>query len=894
MKFDPMPRCSTCGRDIESCSCGPRPLLATETVASSGTQGSRSSGGISTTSSAESRFLPGTVLAGRYRIVALLGRGGMGEVYRADDLTLGQAVALKFLPEALAGNEAALARFRNEVRVARQVSHPNVCRVYDVGEVDGHLFLTMEYVDGEDLASLLRRIGRLPEDKALEIARRLCAGLAAAHEKGILHRDLKPSNVMLDGRGQVLLTDFGLAALATDVTGAESRNGTPAYMAPEQLAGKEATVRSDIYALGLVLYEIFTGKRPWDANSLAELVQARTHATPVTLSTLVRDIDPAVERVVERCLRAEPSQRPASALAVAGALPGGDPLAAALAAGETPSPEMVAAAGEGSGLAPRIAVPLLVAVIAGLAVVAVLCNRIVALPQMPALSPDVLAQKARDIVQKTGYNTAPADDAAGFDWGTGLINYIWDRDKSARWNEVLTRLPVLLYWYRQGDSALTAVSFHTDGLTPDLVDEGDPPFDEPGMVTMRLDSQGRLIRFEAMPPELEKSQAGAAPAIDWSGLFAAAGLDPAKLKTTEPLWTWQATSDTRAAWTGTWPETSQPLRVEAAALRGKPIGFRLIGPWTKASREPSPPTSAGQSIPLIIFIALGMFVCIACPLFARRNLRQGRGDRRGALRLAAFIFFVQMGIWLTLSHFAASIGTAAMCFIAICTSVFYAAVVWAIYLALEPYVRRYWPHALISWSSILSGNWKDPVVGRDVLFGTALAMAIALIDRLGDVVVPGGRGVPDICPTELLLGVRTTAGDLLLHVPGAVRTTLLFFFLLFLFRVLLRNAWLAGAAFTAMFTALNYFQGGQHLNGGVEALLINALVAAAVFRLGLLALGTGIFAVGLIQDLPVTLHASAWYFGNVLFVLAVVTALAMWGFRTAVAGQRFWKADLLD
>src|SRR5215471_5740912 len=156
----------------------------------------------------EGRFLPGTTLAQRYRIVALLGKGGMGEVYRADDLTLGQPVALKFLPEAAARDEDARARFRNEVRTARRVSHPDVCRVYDVGEVNGQTFLSMEYVDGEDLASLLRRIGRLPADKALEISRQLCAGLAAAHREGVLHRDLKPANVMLDGRGRAVMTDF--------------------------------------------------------------------------------------------------------------------------------------------------------------------------------------------------------------------------------------------------------------------------------------------------------------------------------------------------------------------------------------------------------------------------------------------------------------------------------------------------------------------------------------------------------------------------------------------------------------------------------------------------------------------------------------------------------------
>ena len=163
----------------------------------------------------EGRFVPGQILVARYRIVALLGKGGMGEVFRADDLRLGQPVAMKFLTEAIAQDGAAQARFHREVRLARQVSHPNVCRVFDIGETAGRPFLTMEYVDGEDLASLLRRIGRLPQDKAVDIARQLCAGLAAAHEAGVLHRDLKPANVMLDKRGKVRITDFGLAGLVT-------------------------------------------------------------------------------------------------------------------------------------------------------------------------------------------------------------------------------------------------------------------------------------------------------------------------------------------------------------------------------------------------------------------------------------------------------------------------------------------------------------------------------------------------------------------------------------------------------------------------------------------------------------------------------------------------------
>jgi serine/threonine-protein kinase len=204
-----------------------------------------------------------------------------------------------------------------------------------------------------------------PPTRRSKIARKLCAGLAAAHEKGVLHRDLKPANVMLDSRGQVLLTDFGLAALAEGIEAAEIRNGTPAYMAPEQLAGEEVTVRSDIYALGLVLYEIFTGKLRFESTTLARLIRAQRESNPVSPASLVRDLDPMVERVILRCLNSRSSLRPPSALAVAAALPGGDPLAAALAAGETPSPEMVAAAGEGEGLAPRISLALLIFTIAG-------------------------------------------------------------------------------------------------------------------------------------------------------------------------------------------------------------------------------------------------------------------------------------------------------------------------------------------------------------------------------------------------------------------------------------------------------------------------------------------------------------------------------------------------
>jgi serine/threonine protein kinase len=358
--------CRACGAPVSSLSQAPTAAVESPAAPVAAAIPSPVERLISSDSLPVGGFTPGMVLAGRYRIIGLIGRGGMGEVYRADDLKLGQPVALKFLPKALADDSVRRERLFAEVRIARQVSHPNICRVYDISELEGRHFLTMEYIDGEDLASLLKRIGSLHGAKALDVARQLCAGLAAAHDKGVLHRDLKPANVMIDGRGHVRITDFGLAVTAGENVPEGDVSGTPPYMAPEQFAGKGASVRSDIYAMGLVFYELFTGRRAFDAKTLAELRAQKETTSPTAPSEIVRDIDPIVERVILRCIEKDPRQRPASAMQVAAAIPGGDPLAAALAAGETPSPEMVAASGSSEGLKPWIAWVCLAFIILGL------------------------------------------------------------------------------------------------------------------------------------------------------------------------------------------------------------------------------------------------------------------------------------------------------------------------------------------------------------------------------------------------------------------------------------------------------------------------------------------------------------------------------------------------
>ena len=400
------------------------------------------------------RFPPGTMLGGRYRIVGRLGQGGMGEVYRADDLKLGQQVALKFLTAKVDQDPARLMQLHNEVRMARQVSHPNVCRVYDIDEVEGQTFLSMEFVDGEELASLLRRFGRFSSDRALEIARQICAGLAAAHERGVIHRDLKPSNILLDGAGNARIADFGLAGAAGETVHA----GTPAYMAPEQIAGGTVTAQSDIYALGLVLYEVFTGVRAIEAKNVAELLLKR-EAGIVPPSQVLRDLDPAVDRAIMRCLERDPADRPASALGVSAALPGGDPLAAALAAGETPSPEMVAASGSTGALKPSHAVTGLLLTLGALVGLTALSDRILLTSIVPLSKPPaVLMDRAAEISRSLGYTDTPVDSAWGFSPAVDYLAFARDLGEGGVTRDRLRtgRPPGMVFWYRSSPDVMAS------------------------------------------------------------------------------------------------------------------------------------------------------------------------------------------------------------------------------------------------------------------------------------------------------------------------------------------------------------------------------------------------------------------------------------------------------
>jgi predicted Ser/Thr protein kinase len=845
----------------------------------------------------EGRFLPGRLLAGRYRIIALLGKGGMGEVYRADDLTLGQPVALKFLPDDAARDESLVERFKNEVRTARRVSHPNVCRVYDVGDVEGHTFFTMEYVDGEDLASLLRRIGRLPEDKALDIARQLCAGLAAAHTKGVLHRDLKPANIMLDGRGQVVITDFGLAGLADQIQGAEVRSGTPAYMAPEQLEGKEVSTRSDIFSLGLVLYEVFTGKRAFSPKPADVSSHGNGHKNDREISrpsSVVKDLNPVIERVILRCLETEPSARPATVLSVAAALPGGDPLAAALAAGETPSPQLVAASGETAGLRPRAAVACLAALLAGLALVMLLGIHYSGLQKMHIdLTPEVLAHKAREMIATMGYTERPADSASDLYFDTDLQEYIEKNDKPRPdWNAVLAARPSLLgFWYRQSPDDMLPEGFRDQLLSPGIITRDDPATTLSGMINVELDPQGRLTHLLAIPPQKESPVTQVA-VFDWSILFKAADLDIKQFQATEPLWNSLATADTRMAWTGTWPGTMRPLHVEAAAWRGKPVFFSLTGDWTKPDRMKNPEQSAGKQAQQIVEFILFLALLVGAVHLARQNFRRGRGDREGALRLAWVMFVLEILLWLCRGHLVLSLDTLGEFLIAVSTALFVSGLTWLLYLALEPWVRRRWPQTIISWSRLLSGQFRDPLVGRDILFGVMLGVVWILIFQIRYIPMMHMGAAPTLAQSEYLAGGREALGAWLMQVPTSIFATLQFFFLLLGLKVLLRKDWLAAIVFIAIF-ALPRGLSSSYVPVELPAwILIYAIAVLIVYRFGLIPLACAIFTVNMLSNVPFTTDFSAWYASTAILALLSILVLAGWGFYHSLGGEPLWRPEI--
>ena len=253
----------------------------------------------------------GTILAGRFEIIERLGKGGMGQVYRVEDKKVGAEIALKLINREISSDQKTIVRFRNELKMTRIISHRNVCRMFDLGEAEGSFFITMEYVPGEDLKSFIKRSRRLDAETAVRIAGQVCEGLAEAHRLGVVHRDLKPSNIMIDKEGNTRIMDFGIARsmAAGGMTGEGIVIGTSAYMSPEQVEGRAADRRSDIYSLGVVLFEMVTGRPPFEGDSAMSVALKHKTKIPPDPLQLNPQIGSDLDRIILKCLLKDPDVR---------------------------------------------------------------------------------------------------------------------------------------------------------------------------------------------------------------------------------------------------------------------------------------------------------------------------------------------------------------------------------------------------------------------------------------------------------------------------------------------------------------------------------------------------------------------------------------------------------
>lgn len=859
-------------------------------------------GSVATRAGGPPRFDTGAMLANRYRIVRRVGHGGMGDVYRADDLRLNVPVALKFLPDEVADDSDRLNRFHAEVRLARAVSHSNVCRVFDIVKADGHTFIAMEFVEGEDLAALLRRIGRLPCDKAVDFLRQICFGVAAAHQAGIVHRDLKPANIMIDTHGRVRITDFGLAGLSERLRAHEVKAGTPAYMAPEQIEHGTVTPRSDIYALGLILYEMVTGQRAFDGKSLAEIRRRHKLDTPTHASSLIPDIDPAVERVIVKCLEKDPTDRPPSAMAVAALLPGGDPLAAALAAGETPSPELVAAAGSHEGLQPTVATTVLVCLLAGLLGFVFLAAPVTLLNKVGADEPPaVLASRVEDLINTLEIAQPGAERAYGLRRDGDLLTRMRQQAPSPRSREVLlsTRPGPVTFWYR------TAPDGFIPQRSPQRVSWENPPNTDPGMLALLCDARGRLEFLHRVPPREPAPTRGL---IHWDDLFAAAGLRASDFRQTQPKHNPPDYCDEWAAWVSDVPapEKQGGLYVEAGLLNGRPVYFAVNAAAAVAgldSTDGDGLMKRATDLAERVWVGMLLVMLASSGLLAWRNLKLGRSDRRGAFRLAAFVFAAQLLAWgLTGAH-----GTSAGQFLRIlmrhaADTMLFTMLTWLGYIAIEPHVRRRWPTVMIGWTRLLSGRYDDPLVARDALIGAAFGVCWAWTHLL-----PYGLaalvGTTPPLPTFGYASAQLAAAMGPPHwlaisaqlVFSALLWAILMLLFLFVLRTICRVQWAAVAVFVGLLMALEALQiigwGGfgraDNIGEFVAQACLVVTITFLILRFGFLATAVASTVVGLLLAFPMTTNVDAWYFGATGFALLTVVVLVGAAFRASRTRQAY-------
>jgi serine/threonine-protein kinase len=569
---------------------------------------------------------------------------------------------------------------------------------------------------------------------------------------------------------------------------------------------------------------------------------------------------------------------------------------------------MVAAAGATSALKPLAASVAFATTLALLVTGIVLADRqlVTSLVPMPK-PPLLLVERAREILAASGQAHPEGDFEFGF-FEPDFVNYLKKHPELNTRDRLRGGQPPLLHFWYRGSPTIMIPTGNQSNVTT-----SDPPMTTSGMTMVYTDPEGRLIRMSVVPPQVDPSpaqsgaggmpQGGAAapPApVNWKPLFDAAGLDLAQFTPVKPEWNPVDFADERFAWTGPLPGVpGQTLRIEGASYRGKPVSFLRVAPWTRGTRQVSTIQENGR-VPwgqAIATLTIFSFI-VAAAFVARHNLKKGRGDRRGAFQLAAFVSGVAFFAWLlTAKHVPDPNAEMNRFFEG--QPLWAAGLLWVLYLAVEPYVRRFWPQTVVSWSRLMARQWRDPLVGRDILFGVALGVLLVLSDlgtnllaqRLGQVVPP------KVPPLDSLLGTRFALALMGSQVFNAIINAIFFVFGLVLLKIIFRTEWAALVVASALFLFTGT-RGLQDLGpfglNLVNSALFTGIMVLTVQRLGLLSLVFLFLVNYFLSQSIVTLDTSRWFFADSLLPISVVAGLACYGFYASRGGEPLFGRAILD
>jgi len=864
-------------------------------------------------SSEHGRFTPGDVILDRYRIIARLGAGAMGEVYRADDLTLGQAVALKFLPEGLSADERKLELLRAEVRLARQIAHPNVCRVYDIAEYAGVVFLSMEYIAGEDLSVLLRRIGRLPQEKGLDIAKQIGAGLHAAHHHGIVHRDLKPANIMLDENGQVRIMDFGLAIPQQSEGNQGVLAGTPAYMAPEQLRGERATTSTDIYAYGLILYELFVGQPKEQVTSIKHALELRSSDSQVSVLSSVPELDPVIDDVIRLCTAPKSQNRPSNLVVVLRALPGDSPIDPLMTMGQLPSPEQVAQFDHGDAIHKNWIYASLVVFVATLVGILSLASQTSRLGVVnPVYPPQVTQTKAREFLQVAGYARGVTSYYGVADVSAPWNAYQPSAEKGADWKveqreKLKTGQPALVVnWYNEFQDLRDPNNFFSSSLlggvssvNPGIARHYDPL---PGWGTkaVQFDAQGRLVLFQAFEdslsvlPRLTRTSTAVDVALLWDLGFKWAGLDRGLFAESNVNWIPPVPTDARVSFKGVYPQNPEiTVYVECGALNGRLCYFAVLPEWQHPGGDGNTLVGPSQSSSDGATTLFGSVLVLAL-IFGFRNIQSGRADRETLVKLAviAFLFSAVAG-FASLTHEISPRELRYLFFLVVRAS-FTTFLVVIPYAAVEPFARRFWPQYLISSTRLLKGEFRDAAVGRDLMIGIHLAILLHLADQFL-VWAPWSFMAPKpLLPTPIEVQAKAIyfLAFLFDAATGALTMTILVLTtVMVLIKILLKKDVIVVGVLVVLLMVIGFGADREYFDL-LGFTLVVCGIAYCILRFGALMSATWLFCRTLIL-LVATPNSEHWY--ATTGYLSILAIVLLYGFavRSALAGRNLFSFDRL-